>query len=369
MAADVLVVAGEASGDRIAALVAAELAASGVACWGVGGAACRRAGVETIADSSAIAAMGISDVAVRAMDVGRAVARIAARARSSPPGAALLVNFTELNQRVGRALRARGVRVLWCVAPQVWAWRPGRLHALHGAFDRLAVILPFEEALWRDAGHAATFIGHPSWCAEPPPADPPARVAVLPGSRAGEVGRLATPLVEAARALVADGSVASGAVLLAPGLPERARATIRDLAHRTGLEPLEVDATDGAGPLLRGFRVALCASGTASLDAALAGAAPVVAYRLDALAYALAKRFVRTPHVALPNVLLGRGAYPERLQQDATADRIAEAARGLLRDRAATLANAGELRALLAPPSPLPFGRLAADLVLPWLGR
>src|SRR6185369_1074014 len=93
---------------------------------------------------------------------GDALGRLLLRAAASRPRAALLVNATELNQRLGRYLRRLGVRVLWCVAPQVWAWRPGRIDALRGACDRLAVILPFEEALWRRAGYDARYVGHPS---------------------------------------------------------------------------------------------------------------------------------------------------------------------------------------------------------------
>ncbi len=368
MTSPVLIVAGEPSGDRIAALVARALAAEGVRCAGVAGPASRAAGVDTFADAAPLSAMGLADVAARLPRLASALAHLAARVHRSPPRAALLVNFTELNQRLGRLLRARGTRVLWCVAPQVWAWRRSRLASLRGAADRLAVILPFEEALWRGAGYDAVYVGHPSVDALPlpEPSLPPA-LAVLPGSRAGEIARLAAPLVEAAASLLASGAASSARVILAPGMDAPTRARLLRIADRAALPIVEADPEHGAAPLLSTFAASLCASGTASLEAALAGAAPIVAYRLDPIAYALARRLVRTPHIALPNVLLERRAYPELLQHDVTAPRLAACARQMLAQREASLHLAAELRAILAP-SPAPFGRRVADLLLPWLG-
>lgn len=374
----VLVVAGEASGDRIAGLAAAALARGGVRCFGIGGPACRAAGVETIADTGRLGAMGLGDVAGRLPAIAAAGLRLLARVRHAPPRAALLVNFTELNQRLGRLLRARGTRVLWCVAPQVWAWRAGRLRTLHGAVDRLAVILPFEEGLWRGAGYDARYVGHPAL--EAPAEDrgvvrgrlgiaAGARaVAVLPGSRAGEVRRLAGVLCEAAARLVAEGSVDAARVILAPGLEARARGIAEAAARAAGIAVVGGDAAHGAAGMLGGFDVSLCASGTASLEAALAGAAPVVAYRMDGLAFAVARRLVRTPHIALPNVLLGRRAFPELVQDEVTVGRVAEAARGVLGRSGEAPGLAEELRGGLVLQGRVPFGERVAGMMLPWVG-
>jgi lipid-A-disaccharide synthase len=274
------------------------------------------------------------------------------------------VNYTEVNARLGRLLRSRGTRVLWCVAPQVWAWRPGRLRSLLGVADRMAVLLPFEEALWRAAGHDAVYVGHPAATTRPAP--PRDHLAILPGSRPGEIARLAPTFAEAARTLLDDGTFSAARIVVAPNLPARARKTVERLARAFGLAVAQVDPMVGAAPLLAGHRLSLCASGTASLEAALAGAAPVVAYRLDPVAFALARRLVRTPHIALPNVLLGRRAFPELLQDDVTKARIVAAAKELLRRGEASDAAREELVATLAPPSSAPFGRRVAELVLPW---
>ena len=360
---EVLVIAGEASGDRAAALVVRALASEGVRAWGAGGPACRAAGIEVIADTTLLSAMGLGDVASRLPAIASAVARLFARARRAPPRAAVLADFAELNARLGRLLRARGVPVLRLSAPQVWAWRPGRLASLHGAFDRLAVLLPFEEALWRSAGHDARYVGHPSLEA---PALPPiaARlrlglppglpaIAVLPGSRAGEVRRLAGPLCDAAAALVAEGRPRGSCSRPASTRRAGNRPAPRRAHGRRGGGG---KSRAGAAPLLGAFDISLTASGTATLEAALAAAAPVVAGRLDPLAYALARRVVRTPHIALPNVLLGRRAYPEVLQDEVTPARLAAEGRRLLGRREEALALAAELRAVLAPPSSRPLG-------------
>jgi lipid-A-disaccharide synthase len=378
-AGELLVVAGEASGDRIAAEVLGALGAS-VRAWGVGGSAAAAAGMQLTTASSDLGAMGIGDVARKMPAVLVAVGRVSAHALRRRPSAALLVNFTELNALLGRWLRARGVPVVWCVAPQVWAWRRGRLRSVARAVDRLAVILPFEEALWRASGVAATFVGHPAVDPGHSPPGPSERsalrdalglrrgrsVVVLPGSRDGEVLRLAEPLCAGAGRLCARGVVSSAVLVRAAGLGALARDHAAVCAARWGVQVVEADPQRGAAPLLPAFDVAMCASGTASLEAALAGAAPVVAYRLDRIGYRLARWLVTTPHVALPNVLLQRRAFPELLQDEVQPHRLATAAEALLEG---TVAHGemgritDQLRQALIAASGKPFGANVAELV------
>lgn len=374
----VLVVAGEASGDRIAALALRGLVRSlgaPVASYGLGGEASISAGVELIGEASRTAAMGFGDVAGRLPSIGRAVFEIVMRARRDPPRAALLVSFTELSTHLGRWLRGMGVRVLWCVAPQVWAWRSGRLRTLGRSFDRLAVILPFEESLWRRAGVDARYVGHPSLEA-PRPSRAALRaefcmdggaIAVLPGSRAGEVFRLAGPLCEAAAVLRARGIAESAHILIAPSLDPAARAYAERVALQFQIKRILTDPEHGAASLFGAFDLALCASGTASLEAALAGVPTVVAYRLDALSAALARRLVQTPLMALPNILLNRRAIPELFQGEATVSSIARAAEGVFARSGEAHAIGEELRAILRPPSSEPFGDRVAALMEGWL--
>jgi lipid-A-disaccharide synthase len=376
-----LVIAGEPSGDRIAAAAVrarGDQAKGAPAPWGVGGVACRRAGVELVADASELAAMGVGDVLLRAPALARALVAVGRRVRAGPPRAALLANFTELSARIGPLLRRRGTRVLWCVAPQVWAWRPGRLRALAPAMDRLAVLLPFEEALWRGAGVDATFVGHPALELAQQGSREGARaelgmtageraVAILPGSRPGEIARLAEPLARAAAILRGRGAVERATLVAAPGIGREARALLERVARRHDLSLATADLDRGAAPILAAFDVSLCASGTASLEAALAGAPPVVCYRLDRVAYAIARRLVTTRHVALPNVLLGRRAFPELLQDELTPERAADEAEAWLGEGPRALSLAAELAHLLTPPGQGTFGERVAALMRDWL--
>jgi hypothetical protein len=157
--AGVLVVAGEGSGDAMAAPVVRQL---GVPAFGLGGTALGAVGMELVSDLSRTAAMGVGAVLVRApllIDAGR---RLLSEARRRKPRAALLVGFSEFNAWLGPRLRKLGMRVLWYSPPQIWAWRGGRADTLRDACDRMAVILPFEEELWRAHGADAHYVGHPS---------------------------------------------------------------------------------------------------------------------------------------------------------------------------------------------------------------
>jgi lipid-A-disaccharide synthase len=156
-------------------------------------------------------------------------------------------------------------------------------------------------------------------------------------------------------------------VVLAASLPTRLSDTVTRAAQDRGLAVVHASAEEGAAALLTAFDVALVASGTASLEAALAGAPPVVVARLDRLAYAVAKRLVRTPHVALPNVVLGRRAFPELVQDEVTPEAIVREAATLLDAPASREHDMAELRARLAPPDATPFGERVARLLAPWI--
>jgi lipid-A-disaccharide synthase len=373
VAFDLLVVAGEASGDRAAAAVLSQL--EGVRAFGMGGAALANRGMQLVADLEDTTALGLGEVAARACSIAGAHARLVRAIERWPVRAALLVNYTEYNARLAPRLHARGVRVLWYGAPQIWAWRPGRGLRLRRYVDRMAVVLPFEEALWRSLGVDARYVGHPAregrfrtrddarlalgltqWA--------PA-VAILPGSRPHEVRALLGPMLEGYERVRRDRASLDARVLLAPSLDEHTRAYAASLAAEARVGVYNVNALSGAGVVLRAFDVALCASGTAALEAALARAVPIVAYRVGLATELAARGLLRTPYVALPNVLLGRAAFAELLQRDARPKRFAfELARGL--DKRGTLLSAcNEVETALgteATPS-----RVVARMLSPWL--
>ena len=369
-----LVVAGEASGDRAAAAVVSHL--RGVEAFGLGGSALGRAGVTIVDDMSAWTALGIGEVGWRAPRLLRAWRVLAAATRARKPSAALLVNYTEFNSWLAPRLHRAGVRVLWYGAPQVWAWRRRRMQSLRASIDRMALMLPFEEPLWREAGVDARYVGHPALETIPLDREAARRalamtpfaaaVALLPGSRPHEVRRLLVPMLDAFARVRSDRASIDARVLIAPSLDDETRAWAREVCRARQVAAFDVDPSAGAMPVLKAFDAAVCASGTVSLEATLARATPVVTYRVGLATELTARALLRTSHVALPNILLGRRAFPELLQRDANCDRIAAALTDVLERRRELLVACDRVEDLLGS-ARTPSSSIARVLE-PWLG-
>jgi lipid-A-disaccharide synthase len=377
-----LVVAGEASGDRAAAAVVSalrkRLAFDAV---GMGGAASLAAGVALVHDLRSTTAMGVGAVALRGGSLALSHLRLVAAARGhrDVPGsrarAALLVNYSEFNARLAPRLHRMGVPVLWYGAPQIWAWREGRARSLRRSVDAMAVMLPFEEGLWRSHGVNARYVGHPAREVTALGRTEARRVlgltdlartiAILPGSRPHEVRELLLPMLDAVERVRRDRASIDSRVLLAPSLDLSTRDFARSLAAKQRVATFDVDASQGAGAVLPAFDVALTASGTAALEAVLARAMPVVAYRVGLMTELVARLLVRTPYYALPNILLGRGAFPELVQRDVRPKTLATAIARSLDRRPELLVACDEVAAVLgderAP------ARRVADMLAPWL--
>ncbi len=378
MTASLLVVAGEASGDRAAAgVVTALRAMTPLRATGMGGAALAAAGVSLVSDLRSTTAMGLGAVALRAGRIAISAVEVLRAARRQQVEAALLVNYSEFNARLAPILHDRGIHVLWYGAPQVWAWRKKRGLALRRHVDRMAVMLPFEEPLWRRYGVDAHYVGHPAReVAALSRADARATlgltdlaktIAILPGSRAHEVNALLPPMLEAAELVRRDRASIDARVLLAPSLDRPTRERARALCLRRGVPTFDVQASRGAGVVLPAFDVALTASGTATLEAALARAVPVVAYSVGLLTELVARALVQVDSYALPNILLGRRAFPELVQRDVTAAALAAAVGRALDTRPDLLLACDAVLAALgdrATPS-----RDVAAMLLPWLGE
>ncbi|MCA9586371.1 MAG: lipid-A-disaccharide synthase [Myxococcales bacterium] len=359
-----LVVAGEASGDLAAAPVVRRRADA----FGMGGDALRAAGCEIVADVRDSTAMGLGGVSARALGILRAWRSITREARRRRPAAALLVNYTEFNIRLARELRRLGTRVVFYGAPQVWAWRPGRARHIAPLVDHMAVMFPFEEALWRAAGAPTTWVGHHALEAPRPPraaardrlglSTHAEAVAILPGSRPHEVRRLLPPMLAALADVRAARGTVEARVLLAPSLDRATAASATAQAARAGVEAV-LAGSSGIAAHLAAFDVALTASGTASLECVISGTPPVIAYRVDLVTELAARALLKTPHVGLPNIVLGRRAFAELLQRDATAARMAEEVSRVLDAPEAARADAAEVVRRLTREGPPPSARVA----------
>jgi len=343
----IAVVAGEASGDRLGAgmIRAIRERCPGARFEGVAGPAMREAGCEALFDSDALAVMGIAEVLghlPRLLSIRRSLVR---RWSAAPPDVLVGIDSPDFNLGLENKLRRRGVTTVQYVSPSVWAWRPRRLKKIRKACDRVLCLLPFEKSFYDERGMDAVFVGHPRAESIPRQADAAAArlalglsngvggsdgegnaelVALLPGSRAGEVARLAPHFVRTADWLSRRRpGIRFVAALASPG----ARAAFE--AAREAVAPtLPVTLADGGVDLpLAACDVALVASGTASLEAALYGRPMVVAYRLSPATLAIVRslNLIRVENFALPNLLAGRKLVPEFLQDEAVAERMGPA--------------------------------------------
>ncbi|MEO8946211.1 MAG: lipid-A-disaccharide synthase [Gemmatimonadaceae bacterium] len=313
---EVLFVAGEASGDMHAGSVAAHLRQlrPDLSAAGVGGAHMRASGVEITRDYSDLAVMGFSEIVKHIPKHAALLRQLRARLASGNVAVVVLIDYPGFNMKVAAAARHAGVPVLYYVTPQVWAWGAGRLPKLARLITKGAVILPFEESLLRGYGIDATFVGHPLLDRAQNLASreearlrlgiaPEERVlALFPGSRAQEIARHFQPFMETGRELARR---YDGLRVIVHGAP-----TV-DLAGRGC--PFEV-VRGASFDLFRAADVALCKSGTTTLEAAIAQCPMAVAYRTGALSYAIARRVVKIPYIGLVNVVAGREVAREFVQ-------------------------------------------------------
>ncbi|MGM0517126.1 MAG: lipid-A-disaccharide synthase [Pseudomonadota bacterium] len=378
----IMLAAGEASGDMYAAeLVAAlEHRLPDVQTFGLGGAHARAAGMETIVDLDRVSVMGLVEVLRHYPDLRRAMNEMVEALDRRRPDLLIAIDFQEFNQRLARAARKRGIPVLFFVAPQVWAWRPGRAKHFHEIADHLAVLFDFEVPLFEHHGLPTTHVGHPlidlidreaptqSTARRELGLDPDAPViGLLPGSRHGEIERLLPVFIAAAERLLATDGERRFLLPRADSIDtEWLRARIDETAPSMALrEHLKV-VDSGSRSVMAAADALLVASGTASLEAALIGTPMVIAYRTSPLTHAIARRLMRIEHVGLPNIVLGRDLVPERIQHDATPERLAADVETVLGTEGASRQKAalGEVRERLGDGGTFErLADLAADMV------
>jgi lipid-A-disaccharide synthase len=334
----VVCVAGEASGDMHGARLLAELKALEPGLWlsGIGGPAMAAAGLERLFGSEELALVGFSEVAAKLPSVLGALRGMKRHLKRQRPDLLVLIDFPDFNFRLMRAAKKQGIKVLYYICPQVWAWRRGRARHMARYVDKLAVTFPFEPDFLAAIAPEldAVFVGHPllddPLVAEPPAGPLPVPqgrplVGLLPGSRHSEISRLLPLILAAARLMQARRPELHFVVPVAPGL------TPADLAPFLRRAPSGLSVLTGRTPqVMAGARVLLTASGTATLQAALAGTPMVVVYKTGALNYALARLLIRVDHIAMPNLVAGRRLVPELVQAQATPEALAESGLELL---------------------------------------
>jgi lipid-A-disaccharide synthase len=331
------IVAGEVSGDTLGAGLIRELKARypGARFIGICGPQMQAEGGESLHAMERLSVMGLVEVLGRLRELFGIRDDLVARFAEAKIDLFIGIDAPDFNLRLSALLKPKGIPTVQYVSPSVWAWRQGRVHGIRAAVDLVLCLLPFERAFYDAHDVRAAFVGHPLADALPLVNDTAAAraalgldsagdyVALLPGSRGGEVARIGPDLFAAALRIR---SQRPGARFIIPAINEARHADIRRLLDEAGLEATVFDASLGAGVgrmVMAAADVVVLASGTATLEAMLLKKPMVVAYRLHWLTFLIARLMVKSRFVTLPNLLAGEALVPELLQQAATPEAIA----------------------------------------------
>jgi lipid-A-disaccharide synthase len=331
--------AGEASGDMYGADVARNLLRRFPDCqiYGLGGHRMREAGVQLEGDISKTAVIGPFEVVSSLGNLYRVFRRLARRAEAEPLTAAILIDFPDFNLRLAKRIRDAGIPVIYYISPQVWAWREGRIKQIRRYVNKMLVIFPFEEELYRTAGVDVEFVGHPlidlvrptkskdEFCADYGLNPRKPMVALLPGSRRKEVRFILPTLCEAA-AMIKEQRPDSQFVLpMASGLDRRL------LAATIQSQPITIVANETYNAV-RYARAAIVASGTATLETALLGTPEVIVYRISPASWWVGKMLLKARLYGIVNIILGEEVVPELFQERMTAETVSKTALRLMDD-------------------------------------
>ena len=374
----IFLIAGEPSGDALGAGLMVALKARGVVSFaGIGGPLMAAQGLTSLFPMKELTVMGLAEVLPLIPALLRRISGTVAEIRVLGPAALVTIDSPGFNFRVARRLKGAGIPLVHYVAPTVWAWKPGRARKIAKFLDHLLAILPFEPPYFEAVGLPCTFVGHPVLESGAGDGDGPGfrrrhgiapeapLIVALPGSRGSETGQL-LPIFGQALALLEGRYPGLGAVVpTTEALREEVEAAVRNWPV-PGLVPRR-----GKFDAFAAADAALAASGTVSLELAMARTPAVIAYKMNPLSAFLAKRLVRVEFASLVNLILDRQAVPEFIQENCRPEPLADALDGLLGDEEARLAQAraaGDVLGRLGQDGPSPSYR-AAGVVLDLIGN
>ncbi len=369
-----LVSAGEASGDLYASGVVSRLSemCPGASFYGCAGPKLEAAGVRPVIHSADIAVVGLAEVISHLPRIYGKFRQLVRFAGQNQPQAALLTDSPDFHLRLARHLKRRGVPVFYLVAPQVWAWRQGRVKTIRELVDKLFCLFPFEESWFRERGVDATYIGHPLATTAKAtltreefferhrlPRDQ-RLITLLPGSRTGEARRH-LPVVLDALSILRQRFALSAVLAIPKGFrTDEAFSTFRERTQELSIQVVENEAWDS----IAHADLALAASGTVTIEAAVLGTPMVTFYKVNPLSWYAGRRLVKVPFLSMVNLVADRQIVPELMQHDMTPAKIAAAAEELL----VSPGRADQMRAGLAVVRKLltrdgdPFTRVAQSI-------
>ena len=329
--AHVMILAGEASGDAHAAEFVRPLRQQqpDMRISGMGGDSMTRAGVELFFDSSIIAVVGLVEVIRHWGDIKRAMAIVRERLEQTHPDLLVLVDYPEFNLKMARHAGSLGIPVLFYISPQVWAWRPKRIHKIGRLIDHMAVIFEFEKKYYEDAGIPVSFVGHPLVDKVKPSANAASQrarlgisdearvVGLFPGSRRNEITRLLPLMFDTARQMQLRDP------LIRFVLPVASSLNFEEISNQVQASGVDICVTrDEIYDVITCCDAIATCSGTVTLEIALLGVPMCIVYKVSPLSYLIMRRLVTIPHIGLVNIVARQAVVQEYLQADANPENL-----------------------------------------------
>ncbi|MDP3142514.1 MAG: lipid-A-disaccharide synthase [Candidatus Omnitrophota bacterium] len=338
----IIIVAGEASGDLHASHLVTDIKniLPDTKFYGLGGSKMRAAGVELFYDLTTLSVVGFFEVLKHLKTIRKIFHELLKKVDEIKPAAVILVDFPGFNLRLAEQLKKRNIKVIYYISPQIWAWGLKRVHLIKRVVDKMLVILPFEEKLYRKYGADATFVGHPLLDLAKPTesaekfissvslAPDKTTIALLPGSRNKEVERLLPPMLKACRIIHRQNPQTQFLLLKASTVEEK---IFQKILSKFNL-PLYF-AIDQTYNGLNVATVAIVTSGTATLETAIMQKPMVIIYKVSFLTWVFIKQMIKIPYIGLVNVVAGKKIVPECLQYEATPEIIAQNILEILKDK------------------------------------
>jgi lipid-A-disaccharide synthase len=338
----IMIVAGEASGDLHGGNLVRSLRRIDpeIRFYGVGGKNLKDAGVKLIADSADMAVVGLTEVVFKLGMIWKVMSTLKASLREDRPDLLILIDYPDFNLPLAEAAKKHGVKVFYYISPQVWAWRKGRINKIKKIVNKIAVILPFEASLYKEAGMDAVFVGHPlldvvktkytrkEALARFGLSEGVTTVGLLPGSRQSEVQRLLPAM------LLAAGKIKEKIKTVQYVLPLADTLDSDFVAHIIAQQPVAVKIIPGETyDVLNCADIAIVASGTATLETALMETPMVIVYKVSKTSYSVGKMIINVNNIGLVNIIAGKTIVPELIQDEANPERIADEVISILENR------------------------------------
>lgn len=335
----VMIIAGEASGDLHGSRLVTAMRKRDNALFfcGIGGQALKAAGVRVFVDASELSVVGITEAFSKLPHLLKGMAVAKRTLKRLLPDLLILIDFPDFNLNVAAFAKKLGIPVLYYISPQIWAWRPGRVKKIGKLVDHMAVILPFEEDFYKTHEIPVTFVGHPLLDANfdygkkvfENPDDDISVIGLLPGSREREIARHLPIMLDAAQILLKRINNVKFIISLAPDVK---RKNVEEIVNKKkGAADFEI-ASGHVRKIFEKSSVVIAASGTVTLESAIAGTPMVIIYKVSPISYWLGRAMIQVKHIGLVNLITGKKIVPELLQDQASPIRIADTVFNMLSD-------------------------------------